>query len=88
MSSVAQAPFQFIALVHSCQFQALGRGQIVQYRMKRTCSVFTRVAAHMVAEPPKATLSQRSASGHVVTSTTRSVCYRLERVLPGGIRTR
>ena len=42
----------------------------------------------MVAEPPKAASLHRSASGHVVTSITRSDCYRLERQLPGGIRTR
>ena len=30
----------------------------------------------------------QSASAHVVTSTNRSGCYRLERQLPGGIRTR
>ena len=30
----------------------------------------------------------RSASDDVVTSTIRSDCYRLERQLPGGIRTR
>ena len=47
-----------------------------------------RVAARMVAEPPEAASLHRSASGHVVTSITRSDCYRLERQLPGGIRTR
>ena len=50
------------------------------------CSAFTRVAARMVADPPKAALFHRSASGHVVTSITRSDYYRLERQLPGGSR--
>ena len=49
---------------------------------------FTRVAARVVAEPPKAALCRRSASADVVTSIVRSDCYRLERQLPGGIRTR
>jgi len=49
---------------------------------------FTRVAARMVAEPPRAALCRRSASVDVVTSIVRSDCYRLERQLPGGIRTR
>ena len=52
------------------------------------CSAFTRVAARMLAEPPKAALFHRSASNHVVTSVIRSDCYRLERQLPGGVRTR
>ena len=62
----------------------------VGFRIVRfeACSAFTRVAARMVTEPPKATLFHRSASGHVVASITRSDCYRLERQLPGGIRTR
>ena len=46
------------------------------------------VAALMVAEPPKAALCHRSASNDVVTSSIRSDCFRLERQLPGGIRTR
>jgi len=52
------------------------------------CPAFTRVASCMVAEPPLATLLHRSASTDVVTSIVRSDCYRLERQLPGGIRTR
>jgi len=52
------------------------------------CSAFTRVVACVVAEPPEAALCHRSASDDVVTSTIRSDCYRLERQLPGGIRTR
>ena len=36
----------------------------------------------------KAALCHRSASTDVVASTIRSDCYRLERQLPGGIRTR
>ena len=47
-----------------------------------------RVAARMVTGPPKAALLHRSASDDVVTSIIRSDCYRLERQLPGGIRTR
>ena len=49
---------------------------------------FTRVTARMVAEPPMAALCHRSASADVVASIVRSDCYRLERQLPGGIRTR
>ena len=52
------------------------------------CSAFTRVAARVVAEPPKAALGHRSASADVVTFIVRSDCFRLERQLPGGIRTR
>ena len=52
------------------------------------CSAFTRVAARIVAEPPRAALLLRSASGHVVASITRSVCFRPERHLPRGVRTR
>ena len=52
------------------------------------CSAFTRVAARMVAKPPLADPLRRSASDDVVTSIVRSDCYRLERQLPGGIRTR
>ena len=52
------------------------------------CSAFTHVAARMVAEPPNGGPFHRSASGYVVTSITRSDCYRLERQLPGGICTR
>ena len=51
-------------------------------------SAFARVAARVLAEPPKAALCHRSASADVVTSIVRSDCYRLERQLPGGIRTR
>ena len=52
------------------------------------CTAFRNLAARMVAEPPMATLCHRSASDDVVTSIIRSDCYRLERQLPGGIRTR
>ena len=62
----------------------------VGFRVARfeACSAFTRVAARVLAEPPKAALCRRSASADVVTSIVRSDCYRLERQLPGGIRTR
>ena len=62
----------------------------VGFRIVRfeACSAFTRVVACVVAEPPEAALCHRSASDDVVTSTIRSDCYRLERQLPGGIRTR
>ena len=50
--------------------------------------MFIRVAARVVAEPPRAARRHRSASADVVTSIVRSDCYRLERQLPGGIRTR
>ena len=46
------------------------------------------VTARAVAEPPKAALCRRSASADVVASIVRPDCYRLERQLPGGIRTR
>ena len=62
----------------------------VGFRITRfeACAAFTLVAARMVAESPKVTLLHRSASDDVVTSIIRSDCYRLERQLPGGIRTR
>ncbi len=41
-----------------------------------------------LAEPPEAALFHRSASVRVVTSSNRSDYFRLERQLPGGIRTR
>ena len=44
--------------------------------------------ACVLAESPKATLSHRSASVQFVTSLDRSDCFRLERQVPGGIRTR
>ena len=46
------------------------------------------LAARAVTEPPRAALFHRSASDDVVTSIIRSDCYRLERQLPGGVRTR
>ena len=52
------------------------------------CAAVHIVAARVVAEPPRAALCQRSASADVVTSIVRSDCYRLERQLPGGVRTR
>ncbi len=62
----------------------------VGFRITRfeACAAFTRVAARVVAEPPWAALCRRSASADVVTSIVRPDCYRLERQLPGGIRTR
>ena len=62
----------------------------VGFRITRfeACSAFTRVAARMLAEPPKAALFHRSASNHVVTSVIRSDRFRLERQLPDGDRTR
>ena len=62
----------------------------VGFRITRfeACSAFTRVAARMVTEPPRAALCRRSASDDVVASIIRSDCYRLERQLPGGLRTR
>ena len=46
------------------------------------------VTARVFAEPPEAALSRRSASADVVASIVRPDRYRLERQLPGGIRTR
>ena len=62
----------------------------VGFRINRfeACSAFARATARMVAGPPKAALRHQSASADVVTSIVRSDCYRLERQLPGGIRTR
>ena len=62
----------------------------VGFRITRfeACAAFTLVAARMVAESPKVNLLHRSASDDFVTSIIRSDCYRLERQLPGGIRTR
>ena len=60
-----------------------------------SASVFSRpaqrslhVVACTLAEPPKAARLHRSASARFVTSSNRSDCYRLERQLPGGVRTR
>ena len=46
------------------------------------------VTARVVAEPPKAARCIGVLQTNVVTSTIRSDCYRLERQLPGGVRTR
>ena len=48
----------------------------------------SQVTACGFAESPNATLWHRSASVQFVTSLNRSDCYRLERQLPGGLRTR
>ena len=62
----------------------------VGFRITRfeACSAFTLVAACVLAESPMATLCHRSASVQFVTSSDRSDCFRLERQLPGGVRTR
>ena len=62
----------------------------VGFRIERfgACSAFTGVAARMVAKAALGGPLHRSASDDVVTSIIRSDCYRLERQLPGGIRTR
>ena len=74
---------------------SLASRQVAAFPVRRAgrlphCSFRGLLSVHyrMVAEPPKAASLHRSASGHVVTSITRSDCYRLERQLPGGIRTR
>ena len=59
--------------------------RIASFRDLRSVHI---VAARVVAEPPRAALCHRSASADVVTSIVRSDCYRLERQLPGGVRTR
>ncbi len=59
--------------------------RIASFRGLRSVHI---VAARVVAEPPRAALCHRSASADVVTSIVRSDCYRLERQLPGGVRTR
>ena len=73
-------------------------GQLPSY-MPRTSASRTLVSRparrsltlqhRMVAEPPNGGPFHRSASGYVVTSITRSDCYRLDSAqLPGGICTR
>ena len=52
------------------------------------CIKRSHVTACGFAESPMATLWHRSASVQFVTSLNRSDCYRLERQLPGGFRTR
>ena len=47
-----------------------------------------RIGSARVSKPPEAALCHRRASDAVVISTIRSNCSRLERPLPGGIRTR
>jgi len=50
------------------------------------CSAFTRVTACILAKSPKVTLYTRGFSRFVYLHDC-SDCYRLERTLPGGIRT-
>ena len=69
-------------------FPVFNGGSASALSFSRACSAFTRVVACVVAEPPEAALCHRSASDDVVTFIIRSDCYRLERQLPGGIRTR
>ena len=52
------------------------------------CAWALVVPCRVVAEPPWAALCRRSASADVVASIVRPDCYRLERQLPGGVRTR
>ena len=54
--------------------------------MQSSCDTTGR--NRMVTEPPEATLAVEVLQTNVVTSIIRSDCYRLERQLPGGIRTR
>ena len=76
------------SLPDRCQPSPISRR--VGFRIERfgACSAFTGVAARMVAEAALGGPLRRSASDDVVTSIIRSDCYRLERQLPGGIRTR
>ena len=62
----------------------------VGFRITRfeACSAFTRVAARMVAKPPLAARYIGVLQTMSLPSIIRSDCYRLERQLPGGIRTR
>ena len=62
----------------------------VGFRITRfeACSAFTRVAARMVARPPKAARFTEVLQAMSLPPSPRSDCYRLERQLPGGIRTR
>ena len=57
-------------------------------RVSRPARRSLRVVACVVAEPPKAARCIGVLQTNVVTSTIRSDCYRLERQLPGGVRTR
>ena len=68
-------------------FPVIQAGRLPHYPFRGLRGVHD-IAALMVAEPPRAALCHRSASADVVTSIVRSDCYRLERQLPGGIRTR
>ena len=52
------------------------------------CSAFTRVAARMVAEPPKAARYTEVLQSKSLPPSTAPIATRLERLLPGGIRTR
>ena len=62
-------------------------GRLPHYTFRGLLSVYSRCGPHgrwaAHGDP-----SHRSASNHVVTSMIRSDCYRLERQLPGGVRTR
>ena len=62
-------------------------GRLPHFTFRGLLSVHSRYGPHgrgvALGDP-----LHRSASSHVVASVTRSDCYRLERQLPGGIRTR
>ena len=62
----------------------------VGFRITRfeACSAFTKVAARILAEPPMAALLIGVLQTMSLPSFARSDCNRLERQLPGGIRTR
>ena len=69
-------------------FPVLPAGRLPHYPFRGLHSV-QDLAACMVAEPPEAALFCIGVlQTNVVTSTIRSDCYRLERQLPGGVRTR
>ena len=77
------------SLPNRCQPSPLsGPGRLPHYAFRGLLGDSLRVTARMVAKPPLGGPLRRSASDDVVTSTIRSDCYRLERQLPGGIRTR
>ena len=64
-------------------------GSAIRVTRFEACSAFNRInAAHVVAEPPRAALCRRSASCRCRYLHRPLRSYRLERQLPGGIRTR
>ena len=68
-------------------FPAIRSGRLPHCTFRGLLGVHSRCGPHG-RQAAQGSLFHRSASGHVVASIARSDCYRLERQLPGGIRTR